>query len=102
MTSAIGIRHTKIQQKSRGFMAGSFNTREYFHNMSAIGFKSIKWIFPILTFVLPVIILSAGMSDNSFAIYLTAFAVQYLGLIAERWFFFAQANHPQNLYYQTI
>ena len=24
------------------------------------------------------------------------------GLLAERWFFFAQANHPQNLYYQTI
>ena len=23
-------------------------------------------------------------------------------LLAERWFFFAQANHPQNLYYQTI
>jgi len=28
--------------------------------------------------------------------------IQYLGLIAERWFFFAQAKHPQNLYYQTI
>ena len=24
--------------------------------------------------------------------------VQYAGLIAERWFFLAQANHPQNLY----
>ena len=31
-----------------------------------------------------------------------AFAVQYLGLLAERWFFFAQANHPQNHYYQAI
>jgi DMSO reductase anchor subunit len=31
-----------------------------------------------------------------------AFLLQYLGLLAERWFFFAQANHPQNLYYQTI
>ncbi|MCW8922562.1 MAG: dimethyl sulfoxide reductase anchor subunit [Gammaproteobacteria bacterium] len=102
MTSAIGIRHTKIQQKSRGFMAGSFNTREYFHNVSAALFKSIKWIFPILVFILPVIILSSGMATNSFAIYAFAFAVQYVGLIAERWFFFAQANHPQNLYYQTI
>ena len=33
---------------------------------------------------------------------LFAFVVQYLGLMAERWFFFAQANHPQNLYYQAI
>ena len=31
-----------------------------------------------------------------------AFVVQYAGLLAERWFFFAQANHPQNLYYQAI
>jgi hypothetical protein len=29
------------------------------------------------------------------------FGVQYLGLLAERWYFFAQANHPQNLYYQA-
>jgi DMSO reductase anchor subunit len=31
-----------------------------------------------------------------------AFVVQYAGLLAERWYFFAQANHPQNLYYQAI
>jgi DMSO reductase anchor subunit len=31
-----------------------------------------------------------------------AFLVQYVGLLAERWYFFAQANHPQNLYYQSI
>ncbi len=31
-----------------------------------------------------------------------AIVVQYGGLVAERWFFFAQANHPQNLYYQTV
>ena len=29
-------------------------------------------------------------------------ALQAPGLVAERWFFLAQANHPQNLYYQTV
>ena len=28
--------------------------------------------------------------------------VQYLGLVMERWYFLADANHPQNLYYQRI
>ncbi len=28
--------------------------------------------------------------------------LQYLGLLAERWLFFAEANHPQNLYYQRM
>jgi len=31
-----------------------------------------------------------------------AFIIQYLGLLAERWYFFAEAKHPQNLYYQCI
>ena len=31
-----------------------------------------------------------------------AFLLQYAGLLAERWYFFAEAKHPQNLYYQAI
>jgi DMSO reductase anchor subunit len=31
-----------------------------------------------------------------------AFVAQYVGLLAERWYFFAEANHPQNLYYQGV
>jgi DMSO reductase anchor subunit len=40
--------------------------------------------------------------QGSMAALVAAFVVQYAGLLAERWFFFAQANHPQNLYYQCI
>jgi DMSO reductase anchor subunit len=47
-------------------------------------------------------LLGAGVSASSAGILGAAFLLQYLGLLAERWFFFAQANHPQNLYYQTI
>jgi len=43
-----------------------------------------------------------GMDHNDSGMLLAAFVVQYIGLVAERWFFFAQANHPQNLYYQTV
>jgi hypothetical protein len=27
---------------------------------------------------------------------------QFAGLLAERWYFFAEARHPQNLYYQAM
>ena len=27
---------------------------------------------------------------------------QYVGLLFERWYFFAEAEHPQNLYYQAV
>ncbi|MDT8283189.1 MAG: DmsC/YnfH family molybdoenzyme membrane anchor subunit [Gammaproteobacteria bacterium] len=102
LSSAIGIRHTKIKQIAQGSMGGSFNTREYFHGAKPALFKSIKWIFLALVFVVPVGLLSAALTTNISALFLLAFIIQYLGLLAERWFFFAQANHPQNLYYQTI
>ena len=102
LSSAIGIRHTKIQQKAQGAMGGSFNTREYFHGAKPAFFKSIKWVFVVLTFIVPLALLSGALANNMFILFVLAFLVQYIGLLAERWFFFAQANHPQNLYYQTI
>jgi len=100
--TAIGVRHPRIRQKSQGFMGGSFNTREFFHGRSRAFLRSIKWAFLILAFALPLPLLAFGSVNASGALLCAAFVVQFSGLIAERWFFFAQANHPQNLYYQAI
>jgi DMSO reductase anchor subunit len=96
--SAIGIKHPHIAQRSQGFMGGSFNTREFFHGRSAERLRAIKWFFLVATFALPALMLLAAPVSWLPA----AFAVQFAGLLAERWYFFAQANHPQNLYYQAI
>jgi len=102
LQSAIGIKHPRIVQKSQGFMGGSFNTREFFHHRSADMLRSVKWSFLLLVFALPLLLLGVGVSVSSAVLLAAAFVLQYVGLLAERWFFFAQANHPQNLYYQTI
>jgi len=97
--TAIGVRHPNIRQTSQGAMGGSFNTREFFHHKSAGFVKTVKWFFILFTFLVPVILLLLGQSGPSAVLLIAAVATQYLGLIAERWFFFAQANHPQNIYY---
>ncbi len=102
LETAIGIRHARIEQKSQGFMCGSFNTREYFHGAPQHIFRLIKWSFLVLVFPIPLLLVSIGLSANALGLLIAAFLVQYLGLLLERWFFFAQANHPQNLYYQTV
>lgn len=102
LQTAIGIHHPRIVQKSQGFMGGSYNTRQFFHGRTPFFLRSIKWIFLTFAFVVPLLLLSLGLSAVSAGLFCAAFIVQYAGLIAERWFFFAQANHPQNLYYQTI
>jgi len=101
LQTAIGIRHQKIEQKSMGMMGGAVNTRDFFHHKTSLIMDSVKWAFIILTFIVPLILLWMGMNKASVNLLLTAFVFQYIGLIFERWYFFAQANHPQNLYYQT-
>jgi len=102
LQSAIGIRHARIEQKAQGAMAGSYNTREFFHGASPRKYAFVKWVFLLLVFPVPLLLLSTGLATQAFSLLLLAFLVQYIGLLAERWFFFAQANHPQNLYYQTV
>jgi DMSO reductase anchor subunit len=43
-----------------------------------------------------------GIASAAVLPWLLAVLVQAPGLLAERWFFFAQAKHPQNLYYQVV
>ena len=102
LQSAIGVKHPKIVQKAQGFMGGSFNTREFFHGRSTEMLRTVKWTFLILTFAVPLLLLAFGLKSPSTPLFLLAITIQFVGLLAERWFFFAQANHPQNLYYQNI
>lgn len=100
LSTAIGIKHPHIVQISQGSMGGSFNTRAFFHGKSTSFIRAIKPGFIILAFVLPLALLAIGLSAPKLLI--VAFVIQYTGLLAERWFFFAEANHPQNLYYQKV
>ena len=93
--SAIGIDHPQIAQKAQGSIAGSFNTREFFHGRGPLALRNVKWFFLAAAFFAPPLLILAGLQAG-------ACAVQFCGLLAERWFFFAQANHPQNLYYQAV
>ena len=102
LQSAIGIKHPRIVQKSQGMMGGAYNTREFFHGRTRAFLRSVKWVFLLLVFPVPVALMAGGLALPSPALLLAAFIVQYVGLLAERWFFFAQSNHPQNLYYQAV
>jgi len=100
--SAIGVKHPRVVQKAQGFMGGSFNTREFFHGASPARLLAIKRGFLLLAFVVPAALLAIGVAAGLPALFAVAFVVQYAGLVAERWYFFAQANHPQNIYYQAM
>ena len=102
LQTALGIAQPRIVQKSMGFMGGSFNTREFFHGRSASTLRRVQWAFIVAAFVIPLVILGACWAGAPAAFARLAFVIQFLGLVAERWCFFAEAHHPQNLYYQAV
>jgi DMSO reductase anchor subunit len=102
LQSATGIRSGHLTQVSMGMSGGAFNTREFFHGRTPALLRHVKLGFLLLGFALPALMLAWGLYAGSTLPWLLAAAVQAPGLLAERWFFLAQANHPQNLYYQVV
>ncbi len=102
LQSATGIHSPNLVQKSMGMSAGSFNTREFFHGRTLALLKQVKLGFIVLCFVLPALFAVLALASGAALPWALAVLCQVPGLLAERWFFFAQAKHPQNLYYQVV
>jgi sulfite dehydrogenase (quinone) subunit SoeC len=102
LCSAIGVHHSQLHQKAQGFMGGSFNTREFFHGNSEGFLLMVRYGFLLMVFVLPVVLMVLAYALESTRLPIAAFVIQYLGLLLERYHFFTEAKHPQNLYYQSM
>jgi len=102
LQSATGIQSPTLVQKSMGLSAGSFNTREFFHGASQAAVQNARLGFQLLAFAVPALLMVWGITSHDSWPWVLAVLVQAPGLIAERWVFFAQAKHPQNLYYQVV
>ena len=101
LQSAIGVHHPDIRQIAQGAMGGSFNTRAFLHQYGPLVVQTARRGFLLFAFLLPALLL--GIADASMPLLcLAAFAAQYAGLLAERWYFFIEAEHPQNIYYRMI
>ncbi|EGV30131.1 DMSO reductase anchor subunit (DmsC) [Thiorhodococcus drewsii AZ1] len=100
--TAIGVRHTALTQRAQGATGGSFNTREFFHGGDSRLLVLIRYGFLILVFPVPILLIGAAYVTESSTLPILAFVIQFVGLMLERWSFFAEARHPQNLYYQSV
>jgi len=100
--TATGIKAARVVQTSMGMTGWSFNTREFFHGATAGFMRNARLLFLTFAFAVPILAFVIGIFGNALWACVLAFPLQYIGLMAERWFFFAQARHPQNIYYQIV
>jgi len=101
LQSAIGVHHPTIRQMAQGAMGGSFNTRTFMHSYGSGVVRLARRFFLVGGFVLPLLLLYFSDAD-SLLICAVAVLLQFMGLLTERWYFFIEAEHPQNVYYQMI
>jgi sulfite dehydrogenase (quinone) subunit SoeC len=102
LQSATGIASARLRQTSMGMSAGSFNTREFFHRASRLAMRRIRLAVIGLAFAGPVALMLLAWASGWAPLWIVAALLQAPGLLADRWYFFAQAKHPQNLYYQVV
>ncbi|MBF0268450.1 MAG: dimethyl sulfoxide reductase anchor subunit [Alphaproteobacteria bacterium] len=100
LKSAIGVHHGSIRQLSQGFNGRSFNTIEFFTRIHPEVKPWLIGLMLVFGFAAPSALLLAGWADRYLPALIVALPIQYVGLLAERWLFFASGQHVQNVYYQ--
>jgi len=101
LQSATGIKANSIKQISQGSVADSFVAREFAFQVTTERMMAVKSAFQAFGFGIPILLIFYGLETNNMPVLIAASITQYAGFIAERWYFFAEAKHPQRLYYQT-
>ena len=82
-------------------MGQSFNTLEFAAPGGAETVKGLTIFFALAAFAVPVMLLAVSLSGSGAVLLVFAVLCQYVGLLAERWVFFAAGTHVQSLYYQA-
>lgn len=102
LATATGIKGSNIRQSSMGLMGGSFNTREFFHHQTDKVIANLRKTILLCAYIIPMALMAYAITSSNSLVIALALLINYLGLLTERWMFFAEANHPQNLYYQRV
>lgn len=95
--TATGFTRGKVRLLDTGHTHGTFLTQEFGFKIARQFSVLLKVVVFVAAFALPAVLLVSMLptQDNLFVIA----AVAILGIIAERWLFFAEARHVVNLYH---
>ena len=100
INTATGFTRAAVRLLDTGHTAGTFLTEEFGYQPDHSVVTALKTLVFALGFGLPILLLAlvlAGKAGVGIALWATVSA--FIGIIAERWLFFAEARHVVNLYH---
>lgn len=97
LAEALPLGKTPVKLLDTGHTHRTFLTDEFFFQVARRQARFLRFAVLVLGFVLPLVVLAAGARGA----YPLAFAAvsAFAGLLAERWLFFAEAQHTVRLYH---
>jgi DMSO reductase anchor subunit len=97
IADALPLGKGQVRLLDTGHTHGTFLTDEFFFRLARQRARFLRFAVVVLAFVLPLALLTAGVSGP----YPLAFVAlsAFAGLLAERWLFFAEAEHTVRLYH---
>jgi DMSO reductase anchor subunit len=100
--NAVGINDPVIQLTDMGTSYSHYNTKEYYFYIPKNKLNIMRMIVYVTVFVIPLLIWAYTFSHpNGFLNFIAViFMIRGIGL--DRWLFFVQGNHIQNLYYDNF
>ena len=95
--TATGLSAKKVRLLHSGESAKNFSMREFGFEVSPKKVLALRFISLVLMALVP--LYSIYSHGPSFGVLLTSTVACFLGVVCERWLFFAEAKHVVNLYY---
>ncbi|MFL2549919.1 MAG: dimethyl sulfoxide reductase anchor subunit family protein [Gammaproteobacteria bacterium] len=98
--AAIKLKDTKVRLLDVGHTGGTFLTDEFGYKVAEKKLFRVKLFSMIGGFLIPFLLIYIhSFIYESLVICFMAIFLAFLGMVAERWLFFAQAKHVVNLYH---
>ena len=97
--TATGFSQAQVRLLDAGHNADTFLTKEFVFDAGAVKLLRLRWIMMVLAFMIPfALLVAARYLSVAPAVYI-AMVSMYVGLLLERWLFFAEARHVVRLYH---
>jgi DMSO reductase anchor subunit len=103
MKSALGVAHNDIRLMDWGSSYAHYNTKEYIYRKHMDIRGTLKLLSLAAIYVIPFALMTLDyrplLSGGQGVMAIPSAIISVLGAFVERWLFFAEGNHMQNLYY---
>ena len=99
INTATGFSQAQVRLLDAGHNADTFLTKEFVFDVGALKLLKLRRLMLLFAFILPLIIVAIAFYTPFQSTAYLAFISLFVGLLVERWLFFAEARHVVRLYH---